>query len=314
VAIDLEFLINQVGSNKYTVKRVGDVVEISVVNKFNDLNITRNENMEFTEVEGRVSVIALNTGQTNPPINTVTASISTIANVVSITNYDTFTVGRLKETDSELRIRHQRNPQTAKNSTARAIFSRLSNISGVSLVRIFENTQQVTDSDGRPPHTFECIVEGGNSQVIAENIFDSKPVGVGTYGSQDYVVEDYVGNLSGVSWSRPNPQYVNVKVTYNRYNEEAFPDNAMQAIKDALVEYGDNLGLDVDIIPQRMYGVVYNTVSGIGSLSIEVGTSLTPTSALPDLVQYTTSTIPISKRDKADFNDLRIQVVQIEEG
>jgi len=310
VAIDMEFLINQSAPTEYLVKRVGPVVEISAINKFSDLNVTRNENMEFIEVEGRVSVIAINTGPTNPPIDTVKTSISANPNVISITNYDTFTVGRLVETDAELRVRHQRSPQTARSSTASAIASRLSNISGVSLVRIFENTQQVTDSDGRPPHTYECIVEGGNSQVIAENIFDSKPVGVGTYGLEDYVVEDYAGNLTGVSWSRPNPQYVNVRVTYSRYNEEPFPDNAVQALKDAIVEYGSNLGLDVDIIPQRMYGVVYNTVSGIGSLNIEVGTSLIPTTAIPDLVTYTTNTIPISKRDKANFNELRIQVVQ----
>jgi uncharacterized phage protein gp47/JayE len=310
VAIDLEFLINQKSSDKYTVKRVGSEVEISAVNKFNGLNVTRNENMEFTEIEGRVSVIAINTGPTNPPIDTVKTSISSNPNVISITNYDTFTVGRLRETDSELRIRHQRSPQTARSSTTSAIFSRLSNLNGVSLVRIFENTKQVTDSDGRPPHTYECIVEGGNPQVIAENIFDSRPVGVDTYGAEEYIVEDYVGNLTGVRWSRPNPQYVNVRVTYSRYNEESFPDNATQAIKDALVQYGDSLGLDVDIIPQRMYGIVYNTVSGIGSLNIEVGTSLTPTTAVPDLVQYTTNTIPVTKRDKADFNNLRIQVVQ----
>jgi hypothetical protein len=60
-----------------------------------------------------------------------------------------------------------------------------------------------------------------------------------------------------------------------------------------------------------MYGVVYGAVAGIGSLSIEVGTSLIPSSETPNEISYTTNTIPISKRDKADFNTVRIQVVEV---
>jgi uncharacterized phage protein gp47/JayE len=311
VAEDLQFLINQSSPDLYTVSRVSGVVTIAITNKFSDLNVTRNENIRFTQVEGRVSVIALDTGVVNPPINTVKTLVTNLTNVQSVTNYDTFTVGRLKESDTELRIRHQRNPQISRNSTTKAIFSRLANLSGVSLVRIFENTTNVTDSDGRPSHSYECIIEGGNEQEIAENIFDSKPAGVETYGSQSYLVNDYSNSPSEVNWSRPNPKYVNVKISYSRYGEETFPDNAVQAIKEAVVLYGDNLGLDVDIIPQRMYGVVYGAVAGIGSLSIEVGTSLIPSSETPNEISYTTNTIPISKRDKADFNTVRIQVVEV---
>jgi uncharacterized phage protein gp47/JayE len=311
VAEDLQFLINQSSPDLFTVSRVADEVTVSIINKFSDLNVTRNENIIFTKVEGRVSAIAVETGVVNPPINTVKTLVTNVTNVLSVTNFDTFTLGRLKENDTELRIRHQRNPQISKNSTTKAIFSRLSNLSGVSLVRIFENTTNLTDIDGRPPHSYECIIEGGNEQEIAENIFDSKPAGVATYGSQSYLVNDYADSPSQVNWSRPNPKYVNVKVTYTRYDEETLPDNAVQAIKEAIVEYGDNLGLDVDIIPQRIFGVVYGAVAGIGSLSVEVGTSLIPSAELPNEIPYTTDTIPISKRDKADFNVVRIQVIEV---
>jgi len=311
IAADLEFEINQSSPTEYTVSREGSEVTIAAVNKFKDLLITRNENISFTQVESRVEVSALEVGNINPPIGTVTNILNNSANVLSVTNYDTFSVGRLKETDDELRFRQKLSPQTSRRSTTGAIFTALNNLEGVSLVRIFENRSQITDGDGRPPHSYECIIEGGEDQSIAEVIWDSKPAGAETYGNITSVVSDYADNPEVVQWSRPELKYINVKVTYSPYSEETIPDNVVDTIKTALVEYGDNLGLDVDIIPQRMYGVIYGAVEGVGSMTIEVGTSLDPSSSTPDDIAYTTNNIPISKRQKADFNTARIQVVEV---
>ena len=282
IAADLEFAINNSLPEGYTVSRDNEKVTITIENVFSTLNITRNENISFTEVEGRAEVIAEEVGPINPPINTVNTILSNSTNVVNVTNYDTFTIGRLKESDEGLRARQATATQTTRGSVLGAIFSRLSNLDGVSLVRIFENRTALTDPDGRPSHSYECVVEGGDPVDIAQSIWDSKPAGVETYGTLQSAVLDYANQPEIVNWSRPVLKYINVRVTYSVYSEETLPDDVEQAIKDALTLYGDALGLDTDIIPQRMYGTVYGAVEGVGAMTIEVGTSLNPSSTTPD--------------------------------
>lgn len=306
VALNAEILLS--APTDYTVAVDGAVITVEATNKFNPLDITRNENIVFTEVEGAVSVIANTVGAVNPSMNTVTTILNNSGSFTAVTNYDTFTVGRLVETDEELRIRFNRGVSSG-NPTLGSIFSTLSNIEGVSLVRIFENITDTIDSTGRPPNTYECVVEGGDTQVIGDSIYETKPAAIGTYGEITSVVTDYAGNPTTVSWSRPVLRYINVRVTYTVYDEESLPDNLANTIKAALVEYGDNLGLDTDIIPQRMYGTIYANTTGLGSITIEVGTSLNPASTTPDDLAYTTNKIAISQREKADFDAVRIQVI-----
>ena len=45
-------------------------------------------------------------------------------------------------------------------------------------------------------------------------------------------------------------------------------------------------------------------------MTVEVGTSVNPASPTPDEVQYSTDRIAIDGRTKADFDAVRIQVVQ----
>jgi uncharacterized phage protein gp47/JayE len=308
IALDLHNAISLSAPTDYSVSISGAVVTVVASNKFNPLDITRNENIAFTEVEGAVSVSSTELGSINPPINTVTTILNNNGNFTEVTNYDTFTVGRLKETDEELRIRFNRGVGSG-NPTLGSIFSTLSGIEGVSLVRIFENTTNAIDSVGRPPNTYECIVEGGDTQTIGNTIQDTKPAAIGTYGEIATLVLDYANKPYTVYWSRPVLRYINVRVIYTIYGEETIPDNISETIKNVVVANGDLLGLDTDIIPQRFYGSIYAATSGLGAITVEVGTSLNPSSATPDDIAYTTNTIPIAQREKADFDVVRVQVI-----
>ena len=173
IALDLHNAIVLSAPTDYSVSVDGAVVTVTATNKFSPLDITRNENITFPEVEGAVAVIATEAGTINPPINTVTLILNNNGNFTEVTNYDTFTVGRLDETDEELRVRFNRGVGSG-SPTLGSIFSTLSNIEGVSLVRIFENTADTIDAVGRPPNTYECIVEGGDTQTIGDAIQKTK--------------------------------------------------------------------------------------------------------------------------------------------
>jgi uncharacterized phage protein gp47/JayE len=307
-------LVNQINianSSAYTVIRTGSLITVKSISPFKPIEVFRNSRIDFTIIEGSLAVVSAVSGRINPPINTIKVINNNVSNVISVNNYDVFNVGRDQETDAELRIRHTASVAISGNATIGAIAATLSDISGVSLVRVFPNETETTDSDGRPPHSYECIVEGGLVDEISQAVWDSKPAGVSTYGELTNLVLDYSNRLQSVRWSRPIPVYVNVKVTYSSYTEEALPDNVNEAIKEAVVEYGSSLSLDVDIIPQRFFGPVYRAVDGIGSMTIQVGTSFSPNTISPDKSVFSTNTLAIGQREKADFDTIRVSVVAI---
>jgi len=283
---------------------------IELNDKSNTMSVVPNANMQVTSVEVPVVVTANEVGVIDPEIGTLNSITSNVAGVTSVTNYFNLSVGRERETDEELRVRQQGSTQIAGSATAPAMFAKLSNITGVSQVRVFENKSGTTNTGGLPYKSFECIVQGGDEQTIGDTIYNTMPLGVETYGDITTIVKDYAGNNEAVKWSRPSLRYINVLVTFDAYDEETFPDDGVQTIKDTVVEVGEALTLDEDVIPQRFLGHIYNAVTGIAEMTVEVGTSINPASPTPDEVQYSTDRIAIDGRTKADFDLVRVQVVQ----
>lgn len=294
----------------YTVQVDGSTLTVIKNDKSTSFSVIPSSSMNIGSIEVGGNISADEVGAINPEIGAINVISSTVTGLTSVYNYFTMTVGRLVETDEELRSRHSRSTQISGNATAPALYSKLANITGVSQVRIFQNISFKQDNNGLPPKSFECIVEGGNEQDIADAIYNSMPLGVETYGTTTTIVQDYAGNNESVNWSRPTIVYLNVKVTYSLYNEESFPDDGVESIKKAIIDYGDSLPLDHDIIPQRFMGYIYNNVEGIGAMTIEVGTSVNPSATTPDTIPYQTTPISIDARSKPDFDAIRIQVVE----
>lgn len=310
VAQELHAVMANTAPTDFALSLYGEQIKIDSANKFDALDVSRSANIDILSLEGAVPVQAVEVGSINPSIGSVNVMVNNNGLFSNVTNYGTFTVGRAVESDEELRVRHSKSLQIQGSPTLSGIFSSLSNLEGVSLVRIFENTTDSIDSTGRPPNSYECIVEGGDTDSIGNIIWETKPAAVGTYGEITSLVTDYANVLQAVNWSRPVLKYINVRVTYEIYDEETLSDDLENTIKEAIVEYGDSLGLDKDIIPQRFMGVVYGATSGLGSITIEVGSSTNPTKTSPDDIPFSTNPVPVSQREKADFDSVRIQVIQ----
>ena len=86
-------------------------------------------------------------------------------------------------------------------------------------------------------------------------------------------------------------------MTYSLYNEELFPVDGEDRMKQAISNYGIGYELGEDVIPTRLLTAIYQSVSGVGNISVRVGTSLSPVAASPDDIPY--GTTPISSiRDR----------------
>jgi uncharacterized phage protein gp47/JayE len=226
-----------------------------------------------------------------------------------INNFQEGSKGRALESDAEYRIRRLQSFQKAGAGNLEAIVSRMKNdIDGVVQVKGFENRNDVVDGDGRPPHSIEIIVDGGSISDIANLLWLIKGGGIRTHSSSGtyYDIVDSNGDLQRMFFSRPIPMYAWLKVTVSLYDEELFPIDGINQIKNNLLAYGNKSDIGLDIIPQRFFSSIY-IVPGILVPTVQVAITVNP-GGIP---VYQTTPIPINDNWIAIFNLSRIQVTVI---
>jgi uncharacterized phage protein gp47/JayE len=163
---------------------------------------------------------------------------------------------------------------------------------------------QYTIKGGRPPKSFEAVVEGGANQVIGNQIWLSKPAGIATFGNQTVNVTDSQGGNQVIFFSRPTPVYLWVNMTLTLYSEETFPPNGIELVREAILAYGESLGIGVDVLLQRVQCQIF-TVPGVASASVcQLANTITPTQS----PSFGTSDIPIADNEISVWDINRITV------
>lgn len=253
--------------------------------------------------------LAVNTGSLSVPANTLTIIVNSISGLDSINNIAAGSAGREIETDQELRIRRRElltGVGAATDESIRAAL--LQEVDEVTTALVISNRTDVTDGDGRPPHSFEAVVVGGDDQEIADKIWENQPSGIQPYGSTTKTVVDSTGNNQTVKFSRPTNVYIWVDVDYGLNNEESFPTNGEDLIKQEIVDWAEeNILIGDDVIYQRLSIPIY-TVDGVGSIVIELATSATaggPPGA------YSAANVTIAANEFAIFATSRITLTQV---
>jgi uncharacterized phage protein gp47/JayE len=281
------------------------VIHNTVTNTF---ALTKNSSHISTEeVETPIFVEAINVGQLSAPSESITVLSTPVSGVISVNNASSLIIGRLVETDDELRLRRAELQSSAGKATPEAIRKALLNIQGVSSAVVVENRTLTVDADGRPPKSYESVILGGANESLAETIWEFGPAGIETYGTSSEVIQDSNGDSHTIFFSRPTSLFITVDVTYSKYNEEIFPLNGEDAIRDAVLAYGDTLGLGEDVIPQRFFGDIFDAVSGIQSLIITVGSSYNEN----DTPALSSSPVSVPAREIPLFSTLRLTISEI---
>ena len=242
------------------------------------------------------------------PANTLTVIVTPVSGWDSVNNPSSGTIGRNEETDAELRIRRASVFTATGNATDLAIRSKLlQNVPNITAVNVISNREFVTDSDGRPPKSFEAIVAGGGNQDIGDEIWRTQPAGVTSYGNQTVTVYDSNSQPQLVYFSRSTTKYIWVKVKRDLYDEEIYPTDGDDLIKSNIVLWSQstqNIDVGKDVIRQRLSIPIYE-VPGIDNIEITLGVTTNPGDPEPT---YSASNIAISIREIADFAASRITV------
>ena len=191
-----------------------------------------------------------------PDGNTAEETITTITNpklgIESVTNVKPFEGGRNTETDAEFRERYYKSVDFAGGVNIDAIIAEVyESVEAVIAVTGEENDTDFESASGLPPHSFEVVAYGGLDEEIAKAIFRRKAAGIQTFGNTTVSVLGASGQTFDISFSRPTPVKVWVRVT-DLVTDQHFPLDGVEQIKRSLVSFiggntrgGLNIGQDV---------------------------------------------------------------------
>ena len=276
-----------------------DVLELTESNQENTFSVAISNDLIFKRIGSPVTFECMTTGAITPAIGDLTDIVTTYAGWDAVSNNVSANTGREAESDTALRQRWNASLYTRSVGMTDSIASALMALNGVTSAYVYENDSDTTDEDGRPPHSIEAVVDGGESDEIGLTIWQKKSAGIDTYGSQSVSVNDSQGFPHTINFNRPLVVPVYLRITVTEYPEEALPPNAQTMITEAVVNYGNSLTVGNDVILQRFMGAIYSSVSGIGYITVTAST---------DGATYSSNNIQIDARHVATFDATRIQV------
>lgn len=257
-------------------------------------------NNGMSQVAVPVRAEAETAGLVRANASTITVIATPVTGWVSVTNVLDAVPGAPVETDTQLRRRRDDTIRAGGSSPLDAVARAVGDVAGVTQVRVFENTSDSVDADGRPPHSLDVIVVGGENQAIAQALWSAKAAGIETWGSTTASVTDSAGVPRSVSFSRPITVPIYVVATVERdasvYPTQGTLDTAVGA---AIAAAGDPLRISEQVRAELLRSTVFR-LAGITDLrALRLG-------RLPDPVG--TANIPIGRRELADLDSSRVTV------
>jgi len=204
--------------------------------------------------------------------------VNPISGVESVEYKDTELYAEDIESDYDLRKRYAVSVEGIGSSNVNGIRAAILKVPTVKSVSIVENNENTTVS-GRPPHSFECFVCGGENhkQEIAEAIFSKAPVGVKTCSTTiptptptDYwcpvTVYDDANMPHYIYYSFTKDININISVQYKTDNR--FAEDGETQIQNQISEYINIYGVGDDVVLSALYGYIYKVQGVIDVTSI----------------------------------------------
>jgi uncharacterized phage protein gp47/JayE len=225
---------------------------------------------------GSATLEAEDIGEKTAPARALTVIENPITGLDNVVNVADALVGRDIEDDASLKQRRENSLQRAGAGTLGAILSILADLDGVTAVVGFENTALI-EVDGRPPKSFEMVVQGGDLDEIATEIFENKPAGIETFGSITRPLTDSQGFAQTVKFSRPTG--IEIWVEIDLSVDANYPADGDDQVQAAIVAFGNGLGIGQDVIVFPKLICSIDSIPGITDVEIRVGTSASPTAS-----------------------------------
>ncbi len=262
------------------------------------------------QLEGTTPILleSVDLGAVEAPSGSLTIIVNGITGLTRVENELDAVKGQGVEEDPELRERRDDSLAFSGGTTIPSLRAKLRNISGVTEANVFDNDTDFVDADGLDPHTYECVVDGGDDTEIAQVIFDNKPLGITPFSAAvppfkiTEIILDEEGNPKTIEFSRPEDIEEFVEVDYTLNPEAIFPADGEQLMEDAVLAQGNQLSIGEDVIIDDFEAAVTLSTTGIATRVVRID-EVSP--VVPSV------NIPITKRQRAKFDSSRVTITLV---
>ena len=227
--------------------------------------------------------------------------VNPISGVDGVSGCSQITLADDTETDYDLRRRFAQTVEGVGGSSLQAIIAAVLKVATVKSVSVVENDSNETDIDGRPPHSFETYVYGGEDKgaEIAQAIFGVKPLGIQTVGSTSVTIKDVSGDEQVIYFSPATNIQILVRMQIK--TDDTFPADGISQIQTNVADRINNLGLGESLILSTLYECAYR-IGGVTEVRLlEVSTD--------GGEEYNTSNVVLSAYNVAICSGTSIEVV-----
>lgn len=264
------------------------------------------ENLTTETVTTILTFGTVDTGDILIPEGVITNIVKADAGLLSVVNLCTYIAGRDEETDTEFRQSYADKIFNRSSMMLESIRSAiLNNVQGVVSVAPYENASHEWDEYGRPPHSIEIVVDGGDSTEIAKQILDKKAGGINTYGDTTVIVPGEYDEDISISFSRPTRVYAWFHLGITLSKTEAIPPNYVDLLRDVVLENMDALNAGADVVPQQFMSQLYKACSGISYIDIKL---FTTADSAEKPTEYPDRSAVITARQRAYTSEDMIEV------
>lgn len=268
------------------------------------------ENLTTETVSSVVTFGTSEYGDIVIPNGVITKIVKSVAGLQEITNVGSYIAGRLRETDAEFRKSYVEKIFNRSSSMLESVKSAiLENVQGVRSVAVYENDTNEFDDMGRPPHSIEVVVDGGDKTEIAQQIFNSKCGGISTCCTEEngeiVVLKGIYGEDVTIRFNRPTDIYIwfQIGVTFNGVTNP--PSNYADRIKEIVLECMQEIGAGENVLPQRFAERLGNEIPGIDYYDIRL---FVTTDRQETPAEFTERSAKIKPRERAITSESRIGV------
>ena len=264
-------------------------------------------------VQATVSVAARaeTAGLTRANAGTITVIATPVTGWVSVTNASDATPGAAAETDPQLRRRRDTTIRAGGSSPLDAVRLALSEVSGVTQVRVFENNTDTTDADGRPPHSLDAIVVGGTDQAVADALWAAKAAGIQTWaplaGRVSATVTDAGGVPRSVQFSRPSTVDIYVIAAVER-DPSVYPTAAslLAVVAPSLAAVTDSLQIGETVRVELLRSTIFRLPGVIDVPVLRLGRGALPVGVVP---ATNSPNLTVGRRELAALDSSDVVVV-----
>lgn len=272
------------------------------------VNVTLSANLAFSEIGSAVLAQTIDAIPELAQPGDLDTIVTLTPGWTRVANLQAGAVGRLQETDAQLRARYRLGVFRFGAGTLPSIGPNLLNdVPGIVDIRVFQNNTDDVDEEGREPHSIHVIVDGGIDDDVAAAIYKYKGGGIDTNGAVVKTLMTAEGQQI-IKFDRPTAVYVWVKASLTLLppEEQAFPSDGFERVGTSILNTGQAHVIGQDVRLQRFFCSIYET-PGIAEVDLTFAYSTDP-DFVPDSGDYAAANITIDGVEKALFDVSRIEV------